>query len=672
MVIGSGASFKGAGTYKLRGNIDNSADTSHVIPVDSIAGMVKMVGTAAETIGVGAVKPILFQRLSTDSSPKMMKVTVSVETTLTLTGGSLKVNGHPLNIDGASAKLNGILVANGTGDIVNYRGTSSQSIIGSTYTTLNLLNSGTKDFLDTVTAGTLTHSGGALHVDKNLSVTGTATIGEIVAIDSAKILSLGTTSVIDTVNANSGNVSAGIDSTTIKFLSSNTGKIVGSSGALIFVTPVSNNGDIIGGTGLVTFDDSMKQNSDTLKAGPGGILFKGIPTIAASGTVTSDSGSLMINTDLHNNGTFSLTHSGSAQIAGNFLNAGTTSFDSTTTVIYGGGVQSVVTAKYGNLVLNGSANKTVGNLTVAGNLTLTKDLTVNPGNSLTMTSSTPLNISDTGEVVGTVRRTNRFTADTAYDFNRKNVTLGLNSTVASDTISLTMIPDSNIVNSPSTKYVKRYYAFASSNLGAATLSSIELEYTNPEIQNNANKSKLGIREFNGSTWSKVTGPGYARTVDTVNNTVTVTNVSASLAGVTEFAVISTSFNTIASNRLWSDPTAWDEGSVPGATDDADINNPGITVSTIDSVGTVTLATDTSGLTISANLIVGSLTDPLSWNSVDIEQGSLTVNANATLSVASSLLNKQSLIVNTLGMITMRGKLLNYGTVTNSGTINIGQ
>ncbi|HLX12180.1 MAG TPA: hypothetical protein VKS81_05155 [Bacteroidota bacterium] len=735
LVVGAGASFSGSGVYKIRGNIDNGADTSHANPADTIKGTVKLLGAVAESIGVSSGKPIQFDKLAVDSSAKFLNVTVSVETTLTLTGGSLGVHGHALNIDGGTAKTNGALTANGATDVVNYRGSNAQSIIGTTYGNLTLSGTGAKNLGGKTIAGTVNHSGGNLTVNDSLTVTNAGTFATISDVtDSSALLftgngsdSIATVSNVSsatgaitnnstgrlgigtvtniakgTITSGNGDISFGTatiggDTTgygTIKTTSKNLifGTLAGNKGTLqtsgvgnITITGNTVNSATISaaapGSGAITFGTLSSNsviNSGAISGGSGGIVFNA----AVTNTFNIGSpftGTITFNSTVNNTGGLISDPDGNSLLPPNsgsviFNNdfapgqSGTLVFGAKTTVTYAGNTTRVDSGVYGNLTLAGSLNKTsTKSFGMAGVLSLGKNLTMGT-NTLTMSDTLGSNVTGTGEIDGTVKRTNTLNAGEFYTFNNDSVGLALKHTSSSQ-LAMNMSPDTVFGSAPSTRYVNRAYRFA----GAAptdTLSGMSLIYTNNELVNITTETKLGVRDYNGTSWSKVTGFGYVRSVDTVSNIVDVTNVSTPLSTVTEFALATTAFTTVASNKLWNDPTLWDEHTVPGSTDDAEIDHPGISVGVIDSIGTVTMATDSSAVTVNGSLLVGSITDPLTLASFDNEKGTVTVNG--TLSVRSTFLNKKSLVVNTLGTLSVRGKLTNFGTVANSGVIDIGQ
>ncbi|MFI5252744.1 MAG: hypothetical protein ACHQQQ_09975 [Bacteroidota bacterium] len=652
IVLDSVSTFHGTGTYNVKGNIDNSASNRSA---DTIKGRINLIGTVPESLGMPTRGKLVFDTLnSAGSSTKIMNVAIAVDSAIILSGApgdTLSVNGHTLNIYGAAAKTGGVLHANGATDTVYYSGTSSQTILGAAYSRLLLTNNGTKNLQDTVVAKTLIHSGGALTVDKQLSVVDTAKIGKLANITSGTKLTLGTRSMIDTIAGNAGIINAGTDST--------------------LIGRATNNGKIFGGSGTIAFNDTLTQNADTIHAGSGGIVFNSKPTIAASAALATASGLLNFRTDIQNNGIISVNGTSNAQFAGNFTATGSLIFDSTSTATYSGasGTQSIATATYGNLILSNSDKTTPDSLIAKGNLVLNKNLTMSSGKALILTSAVNRNVSGTGAVIGSVRRIDPFVKDSLYTFNSASVGLALDSTISGGNIQLTMLPDSDITNHPSTRYAKRHYTFSGSNLATAKIQSMSLTYADNELQGGVNPYKLGVRDYNGSLWSKVTNPAgkYVRTVDTTNHVVYVDSVSASVASVQEFALVNVAFGTRVPNSAWNLNATWDEGTPPSSTDDAEINHTGITATAGDSAYSVSLTDSSTSLTVSGGgLSVASTLDNLGTLNVG------TISSAGTLNVASTLTNNKKVIVSPLGHLALKGRLKNYGDVTNDGVIDVGQ
>lgn len=383
LVIQAGSSFTGSGTYNVRGNINNAE-------AKTISGTVNLVGTD-QTIGnTGA---LTFETLnSLGSNSKTQNVIVNVTNALTIGGTSnFDVNGQILNLDGSANRTTGTLTANGGGSTVNYRGNiGSQTIIDATYTNLNLSNAATKSLQGAVVASTMTHTGGDLTVDQNLTINTTGTLSNVANITAGRTLTFGSgASSINTLSAvaATANLVNGSGGLTINTLGGNSGTITAAAngGSMTFTNPATNSGDIIGGAGLVTFANTLSHSNGTIAAGIGGGQFNGDITIN-SGTVTAGTGSnLDFNANISNAGTISLTGTGTANLAGSFTTqTGTVNLANGSTWTYDGGNQDVagggLGVTYGNLVMAGTANSVktaLGDITVNGGFTNSPTLTTN-------------------------------------------------------------------------------------------------------------------------------------------------------------------------------------------------------------------------------------------------------------------------------------------------------
>lgn len=375
LVIQSGASFTGTGTYKVKGNIDNSANSSAV----QFGGLVRLTGTTAQDIGASGGGTLRFGQLTAQgNSTKTMIVGVTVDDSLTIdagTGNSLAVGANTLNIDGTSGIVSGTLDASNASSTVNYRSAAaSQVVLGQTYGgTLGMSGVSTKTLSAIASTVTLSHAGGALTVNNNLTVSGASTIGTLADVSTGKALTLGTTATITTVTTNTGTINGGTGLTTISTLSGNTGTISGAAGGgITFTNAATNGGTITGGAGLVTFSNTLAHSTGTITAGSGGVKFDNTVT-TASGTITAGTGaSLDINANVDNSGTsaISLTGTGTMTMAGNFTTGTGLSFASGSTVTFDGGSQNVPSTTFGVLTMSGTGTKTAqGNITVAGAFT---------------------------------------------------------------------------------------------------------------------------------------------------------------------------------------------------------------------------------------------------------------------------------------------------------------
>jgi hypothetical protein len=679
LVIDTNATFAGSGTYVIKGNIDNTNTNS----AKTITGKVRLNG-AAQNIGVTGKSDINFDSLVAEGTGAK---TLNVNSTIGqdfVVDTNYSVNGNVLNIDGTSTKTGGVFDASAASSTVNYRGTSAQTAIAGTYVNINFSNAGAKSLEGAINATTVNHADGDISVTQDFTITGASTFATIADVTATKTLDLGTTGSITTLTDNNGTVKNGsglvtistvtnnngtIDATdgtgdlTISTLTDNNGTITGGAGQLTFTNGATNNGTIAGGSGLVSFNSTLNNASDSITAGSGSIVFAG--DVTNDGKLKSLGNLLDFNGDLTNNasGSLILAASGRANIFQALNNSGTLNFDSLSEVHYDGGSQAIAQANYGNLVLEGSAGKTAADdFTVKHNLTLTNDLAMAASKTLTLTSLSSSNVTGAGEVTGAVNRTHSFTADVLYPFNRAEVGIALKATETGN-MTITMTPGTDPSTLASQKYASRNYAFSSTS--GDTLAKVQLYYLDSELQNSPTESKLGVRTYNGTSWSKVVGPvpPYVRTVTdgSPTNNILITGVARPLSGVTELGIFNTSLITVADNADFNTNTTWDETRVPDNTDDVEVNNTGITVGAASFAGTLQINAGKSLLVDNNDLTVTSTLDNF---------GTITVSNTRTLT-AQTMTNNNQLTVNAGGAVTITGNLINRGTVSNDGTVQIG-
>ena len=349
-------------------------------------------------------------------------------------------------------------------------------------------------------------------------------------------------------------------------------------------------------------------------------------------------------------------------------NYSTNTFGATSAVEYYGAAQNIGTGvTYGHLTVSGTGAKTsAANVTVAGNLTLNQNILQTSG-ALTMTSTTPTNVSGTGEVQGAVRRNHNFTAGVNYLLNRSDVYISTATTAGTD-ITLAMSVNTDPTSPPTSKYVKRKYALTPTNAG--NLQAIQLYYATGEPQGGVTESKLGVRGYNGSSWSKIVNTGQSRTAG--SNLVTYSGLSNSLTGVQELGLFIINFVSTANGANLSTNGGWDENAQPDATDDALVAHTGVvTGSSAVNVGTLTinascdLSTDGSGaLTVATSTAVNGTMNVTTTNTnlaaITVGSGGqVTVSSGRTLS-GTSLTNNSGAASTFTGNVSLTS-LMNNGT-----------
>ncbi len=602
--------------------------------------------------------PIVFSNLSmTQNRPVTALVDVTVTNNLTIGDASnpyinatgFSIGSRTLTINNSSTYWTGSTAPlDFSGGTVVFNGTSSQSILNSpsgvTYGTLTLSGAGAKSIQagGTVAAATFTQTGGQLSVTENFDVTGTASVADLGNISTGKTFRL-------TSTATSGSITA--------FNNTQTGTFENAANITVTIASLTANAGTInqsGATGTIAFTND----------------------ITNSGTITTATGTLDFNgTGTQNNtgGTISITAAGNASFAGDIAtNPGTLSFAAASTVTYDGASQNIATGiTYGNLVAAGSASKTAtANITVAGNLTLNQDIN-QTGGALTLTSTTASNVTGTGSVIGAVRRNHNFTSGQNYRFNRADIYIATATTPSTD-ITLTMTPATDPTSLASTKYVQRQYLINPATMG--NLEAIQLYYEVGELMGGITDSKIGLRAYNGSTWSKVTNPGMTRTSG--GGLLTYSGLNNSLSTATELGMYGINFITVADGANISSAAGWDENALPDATDDVIIAHTNV-VTGAASVSVASL-TINSGADLTTNNAAGSITvantttvnGTLTLTLANANLASTTVGSAGVLSVASGrTLTATGLTYNSSAASTFNGNVsLTSLTLNGSGTL----
>ncbi len=396
LVIGSNSvTVGGNGTINVKGNIVNTGVTTDVT-IGGASSTVNLNGTSDQSIGGGSGALNFATLRATAISTKTLNTNATVATALNVTAaGATQIAlaaAKTLTIAGTIANGGGATTPykfdNAT-SVVDYSGTASQAMWGTTYNALTM--SGTGGFTmaaDITVNNTVNHSGsGALTVGNNFVASAGYTFGTISNIAAAKSLTLGTTGSINVLTdiTATGSLVNGTGALTIATLTDNHGTITAAAndGAITFTNAATNTGTITGGAGTVTFSNTLAHATGTISSNEGTVVFTGAPSIA-SGTITAGTGGTLDFNGAVNGtgGTISLTGSGIANFAQTFTAVPTLSFGGTSVVNYDGASQDVPAATYVNLNMIGSGTKTaLGTITAtnfdnggSGDLAITTDM----------------------------------------------------------------------------------------------------------------------------------------------------------------------------------------------------------------------------------------------------------------------------------------------------------
>jgi len=420
-------SVTGTGVVQLRGNV--GAVTAHALRSST------------------ATYPILFTNLDMiQNRPTTCQVDITVSNNLrigngttayTAAGVGFSIGARILSLGNLSSYMaTSTSALTFSGGTVVFNSAASQIILnntaGVTYGILILSGAGAKSVTTggTITAATLTQTGGQISVTENIDVTGSGSFTDVGAISAAKKLRLTAAaaggSLTSMNNSSTGTFENASNSTaTITTLTGNTGTInqSGTTGTVSFTNAAVSTGTITNSsTGTITFANNLTgtgtvsqtangtmnvggtfiQNTYTLTGGTvvyngtaaqsviGGITYNNL-TIATTGgnasaaAVITLTGNLVINSGstldmagfttsvfpgaLNNN-------AGTIRWSGNNVyvkGAGTTEF-------YSAAIGSVAAGvNYGNLLFSGTGVKTIANA-----ITATGNMTMNPGSSVTV------------------------------------------------------------------------------------------------------------------------------------------------------------------------------------------------------------------------------------------------------------------------------------------------
>ena len=631
-----------------------------------------------------ADKPMAQKRSNVMKYNRFIKIAATILVALTIVVSGAFASGD--------AVLNGSVTNTGTIKVKAALSGSVTTIAG----TVEFFAAGPQAIPTGYTFFNLTASGGA--GDKTLGAA--TTVSNILTVNTgANSLLLGngtlnlggaapitlTTGTIDfasgTVNYD-GNIDQAVYGTTYKNLgTSSTAAHTKLAGAPVTVS----SGGTLTNASLTTLDFGANTfigtgatfaNSGTLKSA-GTVTVT--PAVAIGGTFEYDAAQTVAPASYTNltfavAGAKTFTSGSTYSIAGIYTPGAAANIYTGSTIVYNSAaaLQTIADVSYANLTF--STNTKAWALTAPR--TITGDLNLGAGSATTVSGAFPLNVTGniilasnltksadavvfatagstvTGpliEIIGTVTRTHAFVAATAYQFNNQFTTVALSVPPAAQSFSMTVTPSGIPAGNSAGHSVQRKFVPTFGSLGTGT-ADVQLAYLSGEL-GGATESKL--KEFHNSISSanKMTGGAYARTPAVVGTSfgyVKLPAVTTLFASNQELALDDQFNQFIATlvNGDWNNGPTWDVGTVPAASDNAEINATGVTLNAAGHVNNLVID---AGKDLTLGLAGSALT-------VD---GSMTNSGGLTLTNAASTLLVTGTFTNAVG-----------STLTNAGTITV--
>jgi hypothetical protein len=635
------------GTIKVKGSL--SAGQA------AFGGTVEFNGTGAQT--VPAITYTNLKATGTSGNKTFAgSTTVSGDITVNQTsGGFVLASTDTLTLQKITTVP--VTVTSGSFDVsagTTQYATGTQVIYGTTYKNL-IAASGGKTTSGTVTiasGGTLTNSV-TTDFGTNAFIGTGATFANTGTLQSAGSVTLGSgTSVNGTFSYYSGSAQTIADATY-------TGTLSTSGAGAKSVGNVTVSGTYSpGGAGARTYDGTFTYNA----AGAQDIAAESYDSLSLSGSgtktftgATSVGASVAASVPVVISGSLTLGTNATATISDNLTANGT--FDanaSGATVNFNGGAQSLTgsvgTVNVTNLTLSGSAAKSTSlNFNVDGIFTPTRGIDMGSSAVLNITNPAAAAVASygSGEHVKGIMKRAVNTAGSFYTYNDSATGITFAGSLPTD---FTLNVDSSTTPNgytDSTHVNRKVIASYTGWTGSAT---IQVGY---RFSQKPSKDENKLRYFKGLSTTKLsTGNAAVRVASSSSSWGSV-----SLAGVTN-AFLPTSTElilansgaaliTLADGGNWNNTGTWDEGYVPTANDDVEVAHTTSISTAVDAVASTLVIKSTGTLNVSsANLTV-------SGNASNA--GTLNVSASRQVQVGSS----------------GTGILTNSGTVTNDGTVVVG-
>jgi fibronectin-binding autotransporter adhesin len=564
--------------------------------------------------------------------------------------------------------------AYGTGNFT-YNGGAGQAITGDSYNALTLSNGGKTVAGAVSVATTLSNS-----VQMDINTGGSLALGSGAASFAALNLNNAGTSV----SGGGGLVTFNGAVSTVASSS-----ITSGAGGLAFAS-----GSSLSNAGTLTVGNTQQMTVSTANSfansGAGSFSLNAGSTVlynlaGAQSVVPADYGTLLlqggntkslsgttgIQTALTTSGTTSVTISGgtttlatnaTATFDGDVTTTGTldASTNTGTLVTFSGAGQTIsgTDIAFRGLTLSGSAAKTSNvNLTVNGAFTPTYGISMVATKSLTIGASGSVGTYGSGQEVVGLMTVDAASAAT-YAMNNAFTSVSFTGADASRTFTLDNQPATNPTGSyDGAVQVDRKVTASYSNWATGT-ATLQLAYKVAEAPSASEGNLRYWRNDNTVSTNKV-GTGVAITRNTADPTfhyLSLASIEPTGGSGSSYSKINSGdvvvmgnnaapFVTIAASGDFNTGSTWDEGTVPGASDNAVINNTGITLA--------------SG----ASNTINSLT-------VNASSDLTLANGTGTLTVSSGVTNNGSITVGTTRSLTVTGAFTNAGSLTNNGTVTV--
>jgi hypothetical protein len=560
-------------------------------------------------------------------------------TNLTISGAGTKTF-----TNGATYNVAGIYTPGGatntyTGSLFNYDGASGQTIAAQTYANLKFSGAGLK----TISAGAVAAST-LLDTVSDLTISG-GSLAPVIGTFYGNVINAGAITTTDSImfkntltNNSGGSITLGANQK--MYLDST---FTNSSGTLAF-----NSGSTVkyAGYGAQTIANATYNNL---------ILING----AKSFTTAIVDSTLFAKNDITVGTALTLAASAHATLDGNLTNNGSITDNSSLVTLNGAGqtIGGSNDITFKNLTLAGTAAKTSNvNLTISGTFTPTYGIDMTPSSKTLTANGTVGSYGALQEVKGTMV----VAAATAatYKLNNDSTTVTFTGADASRTFGLTVNP----ATAPNASYaaatdVDRRVIVSYNNWHTGS-ANLKLAYASTEISGLGGGNESKIRDFKdnqtvsadkivtGFALSRVAAGSSFGSIALPGITPGAGQGSLASGDSVVLSARAAAYISIA-NADWNTGSTWDEGSVPGALDEAIVNTTGVTLNASGAVSSLVI---NSGM----GLQLGTASSALTLTAGLTNNGTLNLsNAGANLNVTGTFTNASGSTLTNAGTITVQ-------------------